>query len=162
MCISLMSGVCLSSMIWIVSDRTSDDYRMLNSALRNNGAAELKRLEPYIKVATSGLDQLPPHRGTVFRGTTLNAEQAAKYEPGKIVTEPHFMSTSTEMGEAFPGNTKYVVNSVQGKEVSFLSEVPGEKEVLFRPDSQFEVLAVDVDKAGNRVIFMNEVARGGK
>lgn len=143
---------------------TSQDYEVLNPALRNNDVSQLKRLEPYIKCAESGLSQLPSHVGTVFRGTNLTADQAAKYaEVGKVVTEPHFFSTSEVMGRAFPGNTKYVINSVQGKDVSYLSEIAGEKEILFRPGTRFEVLAVDIDaKTGTRVIFVDEVLQGGK
>lgn len=50
---------------------TSDDYKMLNNALRSGDEKELKRLDPYIKVAESGLRQLPSFKGTVFRGTNL-------------------------------------------------------------------------------------------
>lgn len=135
---------------------------MLNSALRSGDGAELKRLEPYIKVATSGLNQLPPHKGVVFRGVDLPPEAVAKYEPGKLVIEPHFTSTSVAKDAAFPGNTEFVIRSSNGKDVSILSEFPGEKEVFFAPGTQFKVLSVDADSAnGVRRINMYEVTKGG-
>ncbi len=137
---------------------TSDDYKMLNTALRNNDKAELKRLEPYIEVAKSGLRQLPSFKGTVFRGTTLSPEQLAKYEPGKIVTEDAFTSTSIDKSAAFSGNTEFYIDSVKGKDISILSDYPNEKEILFKPYTKFEVLKVITDEnTGNKIIIMNEI-----
>jgi hypothetical protein len=139
---------------------TSDDYRELNSALRTGDAAELSRLDPYIRTATSGLNQLPAYRGTVFRGTHLSDEAAANYVPGATVTERAFTSTSSELGAEFPGNTKFVIQSQTGRDVSQLSEFADEKEILFAPGTQFRVLGVDVDAAtGRRTIYMREVPR---
>lgn len=141
---------------------TSDDYRELNSALRTGDDAELSRLDAYIRSATSGLNQLPAYRGTVFRGTHLSDEVAANYMPGATVTERAFTSTSSELGAEFPGNTKFVIQSETGRDVSGLSEFADEKEILFAPGTQFRVLGVDVDAAtGRRTIYMREVGRGG-
>jgi hypothetical protein len=92
---------------------TSDDYRMLNKALRSGDPEELARLNAYIKAAESGLSQLPSYNGNVFRGTNLSPELAAKYKPGEIVTEEAFFSTSAEMGKEFPGNTKFFIKSLE-------------------------------------------------
>jgi NAD:arginine ADP-ribosyltransferase len=141
---------------------TSDDYRELNTALRTGDTAELSRLDAYIRSATSGLNQLPAYRGTVFRGTNLSDEAAANYVPGATVTERAFTSTSSELGAEFPGNTKFVIQSETGRDVSRLSEFADEEEVLFAPGTQFRVLGVDVDAAtGRRTIYMREVPRGG-
>jgi hypothetical protein len=137
---------------------TSNDYSMLNKALRSGDPAELERLHAYIKTAESGLSQLPSHQGAVFRGTNLSSEAALKYKPGQPVTEEFFFSTSAERSSAFPGNTKYYVNSANGKRVEFLSEFPHEREVLFPPGTKFDVISVQVNPStGQREIFMNEI-----
>ncbi len=142
---------------------TSDDYKMLNTALRKDDKAELKRLEPYIEVAKSGLRQLPSYKGTVFRGTTLSPEQLARYKQGETITEKAFTSTSLDPNSAFYGNVKMKIESVNGKEISILSNVPQEKEVLFKPNTQFKVLNVEIDKTTNvRTIYMREITDGGK
>lgn len=51
-----------------------------------------------------------------------------------------------------------IINSKKGKDISFLSNHPNEKEILFRPDSKFEVLKVGTDeKTGKRIIILQEV-----
>jgi NAD:arginine ADP-ribosyltransferase len=137
---------------------TSSDYSMLNKALRSGDPAELERLHAYIKTAESGLSQLPSHQGAVFRGTNLSSEVALKYKPGQPVTEEFFFSTSAERSGAFPGDTKYFVDSTNGKRVDFLSEFPHEREVLFPPGTKFDVLSVQINPStGQREIFMNEI-----
>ncbi len=51
-----------------------------------------------------------------------------------------------------------IINSKKGKDISFLSEHPNEKEILFKPATQFEVLKVGTDeKTGRRIIILQEV-----
>jgi hypothetical protein len=77
----------------------------------------------------------------------------AKYEPGKVVTEPHFLST----GNPFGGNIQYVVQSSTGRDVSFLSHYPHESEVLFPPGSNFRVDSKIETSPGNWEIRMTDV-----
>lgn len=115
-------------------------------------------LELYVRLIESGLSQLPSFKGTVFRGTNLTPEQLAKYKKDEIVTESAFTSTSTVAGDAFPGNTQFVINSKNGREISILSEYPNEKEVLFKSNTKFKVLTVDFDKKANTtVIYLDEI-----
>jgi hypothetical protein len=47
---------------------------------------------------------------------------------------------------------------VKRQKISILSNYPGEKEVLFKSNTNFEVLAVDVDKKTNaRIIILDEI-----
>jgi hypothetical protein len=137
---------------------TSADFATLNPALRSGDPAELARLDPYVQCAKSGLDQLPSYDGIVVRGTTLTASEAAKYIPGEIVQEPAFTSSSWDPNAAFSGNTEFNIASVNGKAVSFLSDSPAEKEILFTPGTKFEVLDnVANPDTGIREIYMREV-----
>jgi hypothetical protein len=93
--------------------------------------------------------------------TNLSSEKASKYKPGHPVTEEFFFSTAANSKSAFSGNTKYFVESTNGKRVDFLSEYPHEREVLFPPGTKFDVISVEVNQAtGKREIFMNELPKG--
>jgi hypothetical protein len=142
---------------------TSSDYRMINKALRSGNPEELARLDAYIKTAESGLNQLPSHEGQVFRGTNLKPEVAVSYSPGEIVTERAFLSSSVSKNSAFAGNTEFIIESSNGKRISFLSEFPKEEEVLFSPGTRFKVLLVDENPiTGVRKVIMDELREGGK
>jgi NAD:arginine ADP-ribosyltransferase len=136
----------------------TEDYRLINRALRNGDNNEISRFNAYIQAAESGLNQLPSYNGNVFRGTNLTPENAAKYKPGQIVTEESFFSTSENINKAFDGNTQYIVKSLTGKKVESISVFSGEAEVLFPPGTNFKVTSVEVDpQTGNREIILREV-----
>ena len=136
---------------------TTADYSMLNSALRTQDAAELTRLKPYLDSAVAGMEKLPNYEGTVYRGTSLSPDILAKYVPGQTVVEDAFTSTSKTLQASFDGNTKFVIQSLQGKDVSLLSKYPGEQEILFRPGSPFKVLSNSTDASGQTTIFLKEI-----
>ncbi len=106
--------------------------------------------------------QLPSYKGTVFRGTNLTPEQAAIYKKGEVVKEKAFTSSSATEATAFSGNTRFLIKSETGKDISILSDFQSEKEILFAPHTQFRVLSVDVNsQTGLREIFMVEIPKGG-
>ncbi|WP_218079557.1 ADP-ribosyltransferase [Anthocerotibacter panamensis] len=136
---------------------TSNDYTKLNTALRSKDPKQLAELDSYFKTASSGINHLPPYKGEVYRGTNLSPEIAARYKVGKIVTEDAFTSATIDRGSKFGGNTEFVIQSVNGRDISFLSEIPSEKEVLFAPGTRFKVLSVDIEPmAGHRTIYLLE------
>jgi len=115
------------------------------------------------KLASSGLNKLPDYKDkNVYRQISLSGEQIAQYEPGKVITEHAFTSTSkTREGAASRmGNTEFVIRSKKGKDVEAFSRHPEEKEVLFTPGTQFKVLdqqVKNVDGKDMTLIFMEEV-----
>jgi len=132
------------------------DYRQINQALRQQDPAELTRLEPYIKCASSGLNQLPQYIGTVYRGTTLPEAVVATYSQGITVTERAFTSSSVVLLGEFKGNTTFIILSRRGREISKLSVFPSEGEVLFVPGTRFRVLTVESAATGT-TIYLDEV-----
>lgn len=97
-----------------------------------------------------------------LRGGNLEPHQLEKYQPGQIVTESAFTSTSATAG--FNGNTFFVCRSEHGKDVSELSENVAQDgvEILFPPGTHFKVLSREelfregADK--NTIIVMTEVS----
>lgn len=137
---------------------TGDEYySQMNKALRTNDTAGLQTYDSHIRATTSGLNQLPKTTGEFYRGMTIPpggvGDVLSKYEPGKVVTEPHFLST----GNPFGGNIQYVVQSSTGRDVSYLSHYPHEAEVLFPPGSQFRVDSKIEKTPGNWEIKMTDI-----
>jgi len=136
----------------------NEDFATIDDALRRVDMAKLEQLDAYIRVATSGLYQLPAYRGTVYRGATLSDEIAAKYVPGAIVREHAFVSTVANPAVRFPGNTTFVIASVNGRDVSTFSARREEREVVFFTGTLFKVLAVGVAPPSRQhTIYLAEI-----
>lgn len=133
-------------------------YADINRALRTGNVDDLQRLNPLIQNINRGLDQMPRFEGPVYRGTSLTSGQAARYVPGEIVTESAFTSTSAQAGSAFGGNTRFVIQSSTGRDISSLSVYGStEAEVLFRPGTRFRVISkLDDAVTGQQVIVLVE------
>jgi len=82
---------------------------------------------------------------------------------GKIITEKAFTSTSYTKGAEFKRNTRFTIYSETGKKIDFLSNHPYEKEVLFKPGTEFRILSKKTNaETGIREIVMEEVPSGDK
>jgi hypothetical protein len=142
-----------------LADYTGLGYEDLNNALRSGGmdASQQARID----AVNQALDKLPAHEGPVFRGTNLPPEVLAQYQPGAIVTESGFLSTSTDLtvaqSEAFAGNVEFRILSKSGRDVSSFSVIPTEQEVLFRTNVPFYVVDRRTDpRTGRTIIEMIE------
>lgn len=102
-----------------------------------------------------GLLILPAYEGTTFRGiSSLPEDVLANNQPGRLVSDGAFMSTSS--GEPFGGNVLIKVDGTSGRDISFLSEYPNEAEVLYPPGTKFEVIN-RVDDGVNTQLHYKEV-----
>ncbi|MBV8993467.1 MAG: hypothetical protein JO287_07140 [Pseudonocardiales bacterium] len=117
----------------------SGDAAPMNTAARSGNPAQLEQYQPLLRNATSALNQLPDFHGEVSRGINVppNAlpQVLDKYQPGTIVNEPAF--TSTSKSQPYSGNVKFVIQSSHGKDISPL--LVGQQEVLFPPGNTFVV-----------------------
>lgn len=143
---------------------TTSHYRELNKALRSGDPDTLQASETYIQGVQEGLAKLPGYDNqTVWRGARLSADIISKYEPGQVVREAAFTSTSHDSKKKFSGNVTFVIQTreedSQGKLVSHLSDYPNEKEVLFNRDTEFFVLKKEDDpnKTNGTIIYMQEL-----
>ncbi|MGW4521284.1 toxin glutamine deamidase domain-containing protein [Amycolatopsis sp. NPDC004378] len=124
----------------------------LNRALRLGGP-ELLDLAPQAGALVSGLNELPPHVGTVSRRVDFQGDPArlqaflARFEPGTHVTEPSFLSSSKVDAEHprsnFPGEVEMRIQSQTGRDVESMASIGNEREVLFKAGSQFEITGVE-------------------
>lgn len=152
-----LAGIPTEDLVAVRGYTGDEFYSQMNSALRSGDPAALAQYDAHIRATTSGLNQLPPTTGEYYRGMQIPSgnvsDVLSKYEPGQVVTEPHFLST----GEPFPGNVQYVVQSTTGRDVSSLSHYPHESEVLFPPGSRFQVESKIEVSPGHWVIKMSDV-----
>lgn len=107
---------------------------------------------------SSALTKLPPYVGLVHRGVDLPPHVLDSYRPGAVVEERAFMSSSATPENAFPGNAQFVVQSASGRDISSLSQMPWEGEVLFDRGTRFRVLAHDIVDGTHRIV-LREVPR---
>jgi hypothetical protein len=138
-----------------LADYTKMGYADLNSALRSDtvDASQHARIE----ALTKALQKLPPHEGTVVRGTNLPQEVLEQYQPGAVVTENAFVSTSMNpavaQSSAFVGNVEFRILSSTGRDISSVSMYPSEQEVLFPAGTRFYVLSRHPDPLTGRTII---------
>ena len=122
---------------------------LLPSAMRKAtdlGDPHIAFWRPLIWQLDCVLDKLPNHQGTVYRGVGLHFDED-KYRQGNAVCWPAFSSASTQEGVAKEfvekkkkeEGTLFFVHSTRAKAVSQFSRFPEEQEVLFRPNTGFEV-----------------------
>jgi ADP-ribosyltransferase exoenzyme len=138
-----------------LADYTGVGYRDLNDALRSNAvdASQHARVE----AIKNALQKLPTHVGTVIRGTDLPPEVLAQYRPGEVITEKAFLSTTTDPAVArsttFAGNVEFRILSTTGRDISFVSLFPGEREILFSAGTRFYVMEKTTDAITGRTII---------
>ena len=128
----------------------------INDALRGRDALddELKTIK---KGLVRALDKLPSYTGTVYRRENY-FDDAAHLKVGDIYNPKEFLSTTTDLSQSeyFGSKYKFVIKSKNGKSIDKIAYDPGEKEVLFKCDSKFKILAIE-DKNGVKTYHMEEI-----
>jgi hypothetical protein len=127
---------------------TGPAHQDLNEALRTGDPGALQAADPQIRELVSGLDKLPPHVGEVYRGIDISDMDAFldRYQVGNVIREPAF--TSTDAAVPYSGNVQMTIESTTGRDISWLKDPSvGQREVLFPPGSDFEVVWREHDPA---------------
>lgn len=93
-----------------------------------------------------------------MRNATFTDSQIENLFPASgTYTENAFLSTTNDLNGVFPGNVQFHINSQSGVLVQDLSEFSSESEVLFKPNTTFNVLGKTYDTSSNVWhIFMSE------
>eukprot|EP00667_Euglena_gracilis_P004203 EG_transcript_4222 len=131
-------------------DPVADLYTKCNEACRKAGATWEKRLDlyrDYLHYLTVAISNLPPFRGRAYRGVR-EVVPVDCYTVGKVVTWQAFTSTTqnpeftvrfmVRSGKQLSGSL-FVLHIKTGKDISLLSAIPGEEEVLIGLNSMWEV-----------------------
>ena len=142
-----------------LNNYTGLGHEDLNDVLRT-GTLDASQ-QARVDALNRALEKLPPHSGLVYRGTDLPPEVLAQYQPGAVVTEDAFVSTSVDpavaRSPAFAGNVEFRIVSETGRDISSLSLISHEQEVLFPSGMQFYVITRTTDPLmGTTIIEMAE------
>ncbi|MBF0135503.1 MAG: ADP-ribosyltransferase domain-containing protein [Magnetococcus sp. DMHC-1] len=114
---------------------------MINEALRSGNETELARLAPLIETLKSALSKLPDYGDDVVRATDLPEGVAEGIVPGGIYSDAGFMSTA--IGETgFEGKYMFFIKSKTGKWIEPFSFYPEQREVLYAPGKEFNIISV--------------------
>lgn len=139
-------------------------YKDMNQALRKNTEDSEKILDDYrdyLHHFGEGIQNLPSFLGTVYRGIR-SVVKSELYKPGTTITwqSPSSSSKSMLVPANFVdwvGNTKcrgtfFIITSTSGKDISQFSRFPEEEEVLFKPNTHFEVDRIASDEEKERLL----------
>lgn len=138
----------------IIYHYTDDGYEDLNTALHRAGAA----MPPFGQALQATLAKLPVHRGAVYSGAQLDADQLADFAlalahadgPMLVYLDwPAFLSASqspqaAQQFRSGPGkNCLFLIDSKTGRSIEAVSRYGiSEREVLFLPSTRFRVTSV--------------------
>jgi phage-related protein (TIGR01555 family) len=120
----------------LISAYTGSHYGPVNAQLRNG--AITKQNYAYAKRLDKALRKLPASKGTTYRKANLPADVAAKYQPGMIIAERAFTSSSKQ-SHVWQGEYRYEIEGKSGRDVQKISTHKSEAEVLFPMNTHFEV-----------------------
>jgi len=135
-----------------VKDYTGPGYTEINRVLRGDLPMD-PEIAARADAVSNALAKLPDAPGPAFRGGYLTSEQISSYVPGTSREDPAFVSSSSDPNEAFGGNTLFLIMSKHGKDVTLLSRVPEESEILFDKGSRFYVQSNYFDTDLNKHII---------
>lgn len=145
---------------YVPRDRAGNDTRGLkDKSLKTLEPAELlKRIKPYISLATVGLSKLPRHQGRVFRSMYVEPGTdrfQGWLKEGNVMRDAAFMSTSTYAKiEMTPSdNFKLTIEHQNGRRMEFLSAHDNEEEVLFAPGTGLQIQKVEKELDGDRTLY---------
>jgi len=130
---------------------TGPYFKKLNAVLRSTGnEAEFKKYAHFLVHLTNALsllEKLPQDQTTVYRGTAffeLNIQQDEKL----VFQAPTSASKSMRVANGFMGSKGiyFVIKALTAASIENFSLFEHEKEVLFPPNSHFEVKMITQDK----------------
>lgn len=134
----------------IIYKYSEDGYESLNESLRGSKG---KRKGEYCELLEQALNKLPNYQGLVYRGAKLTKKEIKVYQDGltngNAITEHAFISTSRSqlIAGAWIKNCLFTIYSKSGKQIENIAyfgidSAQNEKEILFRPNTEFKVLEV--------------------
>lgn len=129
-------------------------YADTNGQLRSNSISE--ETHNHSVQLNDALSKLPKYTKPTTRGTKLSTTELAKWQPGKIVADHGFMSTTKKSEPDFSGNVMFTVHGKNGRDIQQLSHHDHEREVLFPSGTKFKIVS-RTESYGKHHITIEEV-----
>jgi hypothetical protein len=157
-------SICLYTMEW--EPYTSSLYYILNSTLRNSDREKLKPWFLYLKLILTGLSRLPSIRVNIYRCLKLNEKiEYEKYSEGKEIiwwgfsscTMNKKISSKEHFINSIGTRILFLIECLNGKDISEYSSNKNAQEVLLLPGTQFQVIRYDHQRDDIHKIYMKEI-----
>ncbi len=148
--------------IALIYHYSDSGYENINNTLKKNKGIATNN---HIRFLCDTLNKLPDYQGVVFRGVNFDKFQKQRYidafNQNKPIQEFCFISTSRSelIANSFSkGDTMCMIFSKTGKQIENFSKFglhsgQNEKEVLFLPNTIFEVLEILQDTTKTTIIL---------
>jgi hypothetical protein len=136
------------------------DYAPINEGFRADDKGTVERWGSHIRLANRGLHKLPIYEGVVYRGVE-SGQFLDNYIPGQTIIEKSFTSGSQDLRSTMSfGKTRFEIFSKTGRDIKSCSAMQSatarEKEVLFAPNTAFEVIG-RFERDGAPIIQLREL-----
>lgn len=137
---------------------TSSLYKEINALLRSGTPGDWLAI---VEEAKAGMAKLSENgykfTGPVRRDADFTPDEIKKLFPdGGIFLNKTFVSSTTELKGVFTGNTEIYIESIDGIDVSSMSKFPNEKEILFKPETNFKVISKTTNPTTKKTIIILE------
>ncbi|CAF3008529.1 unnamed protein product [Rotaria sp. Silwood2] len=134
-------------------------YQVINRALRAEDRSSLKPWFGYLKLFDTAVHKLPTVRKNLWRGVATDV--ANNFKAGDEFTWWTISSCSTSVTiiEKFLGSnsTLFLIEAVNGKDISGYTNYPGENEVILCPGTRFRVFGDPLHRPPMHIVHLQEV-----
>ena len=139
-------------------------YDVLNRALRQRQRAILAPWLLFLKLFVIALEKCPTRTCNVWRG--VKGDQRRLFSRGETFTWWSITSCSTRVSELrnflSADGTLFMIEAVQGRDVSLYSAIPGEEEIILAPGTKFTVMDNSLEhETGLHVVHLKELSANG-
>jgi hypothetical protein len=130
-------------------------FSKLNIALRDENRQVLKPWLHFLKLLITALKKLPPTKTTVWRA--VYKDVTFTLDAGKVYTWWDITSCSMNINSVQPflgeSGTLFAIETIHGRDISMLSAVPDEQEVIIMPGTRVHVKSQSLNIPDRLFIF---------
>ncbi|CAF5221887.1 unnamed protein product, partial [Rotaria magnacalcarata] len=134
-------------------------YKVINLLLRGEDRSALEPWFGYLKLFDAAVQKLPTVRKNLWRG--IAKDIAKDFKKGEEFTWWTISSCSTSVNiiKDFLGSnsTLFLIEAVNGKDISGYANLPHESEVILCPGTRLLVLSDPLDQAAMCVVHLKEI-----
>ncbi|CAF0936938.1 unnamed protein product [Adineta ricciae] len=134
-------------------------YHILNHSLRAEDRSTLKPWFGYLKLFDSATQKLPTVRQNLWRGVPQDVTKSFQQNDEFTWWTISSCSTSIKVLKDFlgPDSTLFLIEAVNGKDISHYTNYPSEHEVILCPGTRLRVLSDPLDQASMHLVHLQEI-----
>ena len=134
-------------------------YRILNHALRSEDRSSLKPWFGYLKLFDTAIQKLPTVQKNLWRGVAGDITHSFQRDNELTWWSISSCSTSVNNIKNFlgPNSTLFLIEAVNGKDISRYSNFPNEDEVILCIGTRLRVLGDPLQQSSMNVVHLKEI-----